>query len=92
MLLSIWLIRKLWEFILQSMRDLRKTPFYITRSQIKLCLWLMPTGVLRMLHSPKLLWNYLYLHLVLCQCIDLLGPLHWMSKCQKVTAGSSAEA
>jgi hypothetical protein len=24
--------------------------------------------------------------------IDLLGPLHWMSKCQKVTAGSSAEA
>jgi hypothetical protein len=24
--------------------------------------------------------------------IDLLGPLHWMSKCQKVSAGSSAEA
>jgi hypothetical protein len=24
--------------------------------------------------------------------IDLLGPIHWMSKCQKVTAASSAEA
>lgn len=24
--------------------------------------------------------------------IDLLTPLHWMSKCQTVTAGSSAEA
>jgi len=24
--------------------------------------------------------------------MDLLGPLHWMSKCQKVTAASSAEA
>jgi hypothetical protein len=24
--------------------------------------------------------------------IDLLGPVHWMSKCQKVTAASSAEA
>jgi hypothetical protein len=24
--------------------------------------------------------------------IDLLGPLHWMSKCQKVTVASSAEA
>jgi hypothetical protein len=24
--------------------------------------------------------------------IDLLGPLHWMSKHQKVTAGISAEA
>jgi hypothetical protein len=24
--------------------------------------------------------------------IDLLGPLHWMSKCQKVTAGSWADA
>jgi hypothetical protein len=24
--------------------------------------------------------------------IDLLGPLHWISKCQKVTAASSAEA
>jgi hypothetical protein len=25
-------------------------------------------------------------------CIDLLGPLHWLSKRQSVTAGSSAEA
>jgi hypothetical protein len=24
--------------------------------------------------------------------VDLLGPLHWLSKCQKVTAASSAEA
>jgi hypothetical protein len=24
--------------------------------------------------------------------VDLLGPLHWMSKCQTITAGSSAEA
>jgi len=24
--------------------------------------------------------------------VDLLGPLHWMSKCQKVTVASSAEA
>jgi hypothetical protein len=24
--------------------------------------------------------------------VDLLGPLHWLSKCQTVTAGSSAEA
>jgi hypothetical protein len=24
--------------------------------------------------------------------IDLFGPLHWLSKCQTVTAGSSAEA
>jgi len=24
--------------------------------------------------------------------VDLLGPLHWMSKCQTVTAGSTAEA
>jgi len=24
--------------------------------------------------------------------IDLLGPLHWLSKCQKVTAASSVEA
>jgi len=24
--------------------------------------------------------------------VDLLGPIHWMSKCQTVTAGSSAEA
>jgi len=24
--------------------------------------------------------------------IDLMGPLHWLSKCQTVTAGSSAEA
>jgi hypothetical protein len=24
--------------------------------------------------------------------VDLFGPLHWLSKCQTVTAGSSAEA
>jgi hypothetical protein len=24
--------------------------------------------------------------------VDLLGPLHWMFKCQSVTAGSSTEA
>jgi len=27
-----------------------------------------------------------------CIYIDLLGPLHWISKCQKATAASSAES
>jgi len=29
---------------------------------------------------------------MLAYYIDLLGPIHWLSKCQSVTAGSSAEA
>jgi hypothetical protein len=47
--------------------------------------------------NPGTLWNYLSLFTVIVRIlyyrfIDLLGPLHWLSKRQLVTAGSSAEA
>ena len=47
-----------------------------------------------MLPVQNYLKNYHYLFHGLCQLsfIDLLGPLHWLSKRQGVTATSSAEA
>jgi hypothetical protein len=48
----------------------------------------------RMLVSLIIPWNYLLFasHLMSTFYIDLLEPLHWLPKCQAVTAGSSAEA
>jgi hypothetical protein len=53
----------------------------------------MPTKDLRKLLNQNLSWSYLSLPLDQCQpFMWIFGLLHWMSKCQTVTAGSSAEA
>jgi hypothetical protein len=43
---------------------------------------------------PKIVYGITVfsLHSMSALYIDLQGPLHWLSKCQAVTAGSSAEA
>jgi hypothetical protein len=52
----------------------------------------MLIGALKMHLNLTLILNYQCLLLGLCQHFNLLGPIHWLSKQQMVTAGSSAEA
>jgi len=89
----MWRVQKHLAFILLVGSDPHWNLFFIFLFLLRSCPFLMLIGIHRM---PLLIPGFQIYHYLcwdLClPFIDLLGPLHWISKWQTVTAASSAEA